>query len=101
MLFRSAGAMALILVVVGLLEYTLQREPGEPTHEHGSSLLKFAGAGLALLIGVFAGGLNAVFYMLLLLAPLLVQISYGAWVWFNRYPDALTESALEIESAQT
>ena len=96
-----AGAMALILVVVGLLEYTLQREPGEPTHEHGSSLLKFAGAGLALLIGVFAGGLNAVFYMLLLLAPLLVQISYGAWVWFNRYPDALTESALEIESAQT
>ncbi len=96
-----AGALALILTVVGLLEYTLQREPGEPTHEHGSSLLKFFGATLALLIGVFAGWLNAIAYMLLLLAPLLIQIGYGLWVWFNRYPDAPVEPALEIESAQT
>ena len=95
-----AGAMALILTVVGLLEYTLQREPGEPTHEHGSSLLKFIGAGLALLIGVFAAGLNATMYMLLLLVPLLIQIGYGLWVWFNRYPDASVEPSLEIESSQ-
>ena len=96
-----AGALALILVVVGLLEYTLQREAGEPTHEHGSSLLKFAGAGLALLIGAFAGGLNAVFYTLLLLTPLLMQIVYGVWVWFNRYPDVSAQPALENEPAQT
>ena len=95
-----AGAVALKLTVIGILEYTLQREPGEPTHEHGSSWLKFAGAAVALLIGALSAGMNAITLMLLLFAVVLVQLVYGVWVWFTRYPD-IPEPALEIQSPQT
>jgi low temperature requirement protein LtrA len=93
-----AGAVALKLTVIGLLEYTLYRDPYEPTHEPGSSLLKFAGAALALLIGGFSAGVHAVTLMLLLLIPMLIQIVYGVWVWFNRYPNAPLPPSLEMET---
>ena len=96
-----AGAIALKLVVVGLLEYTLERDPNEPTHEHGSSLLKFAGAGVALVMGVVGSGLSAVAFMLMLFAVMLVQLAYGVWVWFNRYPEAPVEAGFEVNTPQS
>jgi low temperature requirement protein LtrA len=94
-----AGATALKLVTVGALEYTLRRDPGEPTHHHGSPWLKFAGAIFALLIGAFGGGLGSVGLMVWLFVPVLVQIVYGAWVWFNRYPDVIQVNVLEDREA--
>ncbi len=93
-----AGAVAVKLITVGLIEYTLRREPGEPTHEHYSSWLKFAGAGFALVIAAFSANASAITLMLLLFIPVLVQIVYGVWVWFNRYPDLpAPESTIELE----
>jgi low temperature requirement protein LtrA len=96
-----AGAVALKLTIVGLLEYTLERHPSEPTHEHGSSLLKFAAAFLALLVGAFSAGVSAVAFMLLLFAVMLIPLVYGLWVWFNRYPDAPSQSGFEIGETES
>ena len=84
-----AGATAVKLISIGLIEYTLQRDPGEPTHEHLSPMLKFFGAALALLLGVFGTNLNLTAFLFALLVPTLIQILYGLFVWFNRYPESL------------
>jgi low temperature requirement protein LtrA len=94
-----ASATALELVAVGALEYTLRREPDEPTHRHGSPLLKFVGAGMILLVGAFGASLSAVGLMLWLMVFVVAQVVYGLWVWFNRYPDAV-ESDL-VKNRQT
>jgi low temperature requirement protein LtrA len=92
------GAIAVKLIAIGLIEYTLRREPGEPTHEHYSSWLKFGGAALALLIAAFSANAGAIQLMLLLSIPVLIQIVYGVWVWFTRYPNAIEpDRVLELE----
>lgn len=78
------GAVALSLITVGLLEFTLAPEEGEPTNLPVSVGLKF-GAGLAALaLGAWGTAVSAVALLGLLLALLLVPMVYGAVVWFSQ-----------------
>ena len=51
--------------------------------------LKFFGASLALLLGFFGAHLNLTAFLFALLLPSLIQILYGLFVWYNRYPESL------------
>jgi low temperature requirement protein LtrA len=93
------GALAIKLLSLGLLEYTLYRDPSEPTHLHLSPGLKFAAAAVALLLIPLSVGWSALGLMLATLALMLVQIVYGVWVWFHHYPNA-PEAALELQDSQ-
>lgn len=78
-----AIAVATVLVCIALIEITLRREPGEPTHLRTSVALKLAGSLLVLAIGTLGFGLAPTALLGLLLLPLLIQMGYGAYVWFR------------------
>jgi hypothetical protein len=46
-------------------------------------MLKIAGSMIALMIGAWGAGLGPMALLAGLLAPLLVQMIYGAYVWFH------------------
>ncbi len=79
-----AGAVGSTLVVIGLIETVLRRDPDEPTHPRLSSGLKFAGGAIALCVGLISNGFNIVLLEGLLLIPILAQITYGLYVWFTQ-----------------
>ncbi|MBC8075096.1 MAG: low temperature requirement protein A, partial [Chloroflexales bacterium] len=79
-----AGALALALVAIGLLEMTLRRDANEPTDHRTSVLLKFGVAALAVGVGVLGTALGTNAFLLALLALLLVLMVYGAYVWFHQ-----------------
>lgn len=86
------GALALVLLATALIECALQRDPDEPTALRTSAGLKLAGAAMALLAGL--PSLPAPALLGLLLAPLAIQMVYGAYVWFRPAP----APALNVES---
>lgn len=79
-----AGAVAVALIIIGLLELTLRRREDEPTHPRLSPLLKFAGGLLALSLGWLGVGFSSTLLLGLLLLPIFIQMVYGAYVWFQQ-----------------
>ena len=80
------------LIVMACLETTLHREEDEPTHPNLSPTLKLFGALLALGVGL-TPLTDPIALMLMLLGVLLIQMVYGAWVWFTQ---ELEEGETEI-----
>jgi low temperature requirement protein LtrA len=78
------GALMMALFCIGLLELFLKHNPNDPTHNVRSTWLKWAGAGLVLVVGVLSAGAPATLFLGLLLLPLLVQMVYGAYIWFSQ-----------------
>jgi len=77
------AAVGAALAVMGLMERTLAREPGEPTHPWTSPLLKWMAAGGLFVLASFGkwGALATLGGVLLSLA---LPMGYGVWVWFRR-----------------
>jgi low temperature requirement protein LtrA len=86
-----AIAVATVLVCIALIEMTLRREPDEPTHLRTSVALKLAGSLLVLAIGALGSGLAPPALLGVLLPPLLMQMLYGAYVWFRSPVSARSE----------
>lgn len=78
-----AGAVAVALIIIGLLELTLRRREDEPTHPRLSPLLKIAGGLLALGLGGLDVGFSSTLLLSLLMLPIFIQMVYGAYVWFQ------------------
>lgn len=78
------GATTVALMVMGLLELTLHRDADEPTHYRLSSALKVGGGLGALGLGLWGGSLSPAGLLAVLLLFLLLQMVYGAYVWFRR-----------------
>jgi low temperature requirement protein LtrA len=79
-----AGAVASTLMVIGLIETVLRRDPDEPTHPRLSPGLKFVGGAIALCIGLISHGFNIALLEGLLMIPITMQILYGLYVWFSQ-----------------
>jgi low temperature requirement protein LtrA len=69
-----AGALALALGAIGLIELTLWRADDEPTHAAISPALKLGAAGLALAIGLWGGELQHATLLLILLGLELISM---------------------------
>jgi hypothetical protein len=78
-----AGSVALALLSMAALERTLSREADEPTHSGVSPLLKIGGAVAAIALVPTGAGIPALWFLGLMLLPLLVQMAYGSWVWYR------------------
>jgi low temperature requirement protein LtrA len=78
-----AGSVALALLSMAALERTLSREADEPTHSGVSPLLKIGGAVAAIALVPIGAGIPALWFLGLMLLPLLVQMAYGSWVWYR------------------
>ncbi|MBK6766771.1 MAG: low temperature requirement protein A [bacterium] len=77
------------LLALGVIESLLRRDENEPTHVAISPMLKIATALVVFLIAYWAPVVSAVQLMIMLVAPLLIHITYGAWVWFRQeLPDS-------------
>lgn len=94
-----ALAVALALFTMGALEFTLRRDPNEPTRHGLSQSLKFVGAALAVLVGAVGGGLTAPGLIGLLFVPVLMQMVYGAYVWYSQ-PLENTEMLENVDLAE-
>lgn len=76
-----AGAVALALITIGLIELALYRAPDEPTDHRVSVPLKLVAGALALAVGWW-NSLGATGLLAALLLLVGIQILYGAYVWF-------------------
>lgn len=83
-----AGAVSVALWSMALLELTLRRQADEPTNPRVSAGLKLAGAVAALMLAAGGSALSPAMLLLALLPPLLIQMVYGAYVWYRPMPDA-------------
>ncbi len=79
-----AGAVAVALLTLALIEAAARREADEPAHPSLSPGLKLAGAGMALAVGALGAGLTSPQLMVCLVLPLLVQMAYGAYAWYSQ-----------------
>jgi low temperature requirement protein LtrA len=79
-----AGATALVLVTMALIEATLRPDPTEPTQFRTSIGMKSIGAVVALGLGAIGGSLGQLAFFFLMLIPFLLQMIYGGYVWFRR-----------------
>ena len=82
-LWLTTGAAAVVLVTIGLIELTLRRDPDEPTDLRVSFSLKLGAGVLALGLGLGDGVLGPVALLVVLILLVMVQMSYGAYVWFR------------------
>jgi low temperature requirement protein LtrA len=82
-LWLLAGAVAVALITIGLIELTLARDPDEPTDQRISVPLKLGGGVLALALGAWAGAFGSTALLLSLIPPVLAQMIYGAYVWYR------------------
>src|SRR3712207_6028419 len=80
-LLGSAAAVA--LVAIGLLELTLRRAPDEPTDQRVSVSLKLGAGVAAMVLGLVGGGLGPAGLLTALVLLVLVQMIYGAYVWYR------------------
>lgn len=78
-----AGAVAAALITLGVLELVLHRGRGEPTDRRISSPLKIM-AGLAAIPLGYWGGLGPTALLSLLMLLVIVNMAYGAVVWFRQ-----------------
>ncbi|HMR64372.1 MAG TPA: low temperature requirement protein A [Anaerolineae bacterium] len=89
-----AGAVAVALIIIGLLELALHRREDEPTHPQFSPLLKFIGGLLAIGLGWLGAGVSSTWLLSLLMLPIFMQMIYGAYVWFQQpLPHPVLESS--------
>jgi hypothetical protein len=79
----TTGAAAAVLIIIGAIELTLRPHPAEPTDVRVSTGLKVAGGAGALALGLFGGDLSGLALLAGLLLLVLVQMVYGAYVWFT------------------
>ncbi len=79
-----AGAVAVALISMGLIELTLRPGPDEPTKQPVSFLLKVGAGALALALG-FGGVLRPEVLLVVLILLVLIQMVYGAYVWFRPF----------------
>lgn len=77
-----AGAVAVSLITLGALELVLHRDQTEPTRQLVSSPLKLMTGLAALTLGLWGTALGAVSLLSLLLLLVIVNMVYGAVVWF-------------------
>lgn len=78
-----AGSVAVALAAMAALERTLSREADEPTHSRASPLLKLSGAAVAIALVPIGAGIPALWFLALMMLPLLAQMVYGAWIWYR------------------
>jgi low temperature requirement protein LtrA len=90
-----AGAVAGALLTIALLELTLRRPPDEPADYRVSASLKVVGALGALALGLGGGALGAAALLIALIALVLAQMLYGAYVWFHQPAPRYEEAAIE------
>jgi low temperature requirement protein LtrA len=83
-LWLMTGAAAVALVTIGLIELTLRPDPSEPTDLRVSFSLKLGAGLLALVLGLVGGGLSMVALLGALILLVMVQMLYGAYVWFRQ-----------------
>lgn len=88
-----SGAVAASLILIGLIERTLRRRSDEPTHPWLSPLLKIITGVAAVGLAWLGSDLGPIPLLSLLLGLLLIQIIYGAYVWFSQ-PIAEAEASL-------
>jgi low temperature requirement protein LtrA len=81
--FMPILAVAVTLATVGVMEFTLERGEGEPTHPLLSPLLKI-GVALLLLSLLFWHEAPITAVLALCLLGLVVPAVYGTYVWFRR-----------------
>jgi len=74
-----AGAVAICLITIGLLETVLDRKSDEPTHPQLSPSIKFVGGILAVLVGIFGGSLSQIPLLAVLTLFVLVPMVYGTY----------------------
>lgn len=79
-----ASAVAVALLAMGLIEAAARREADEPAHPSLSPGLKIGGGLAALAVGALGTSLTSLLLMACLLLPLLVQMAYGAYAWYNQ-----------------
>lgn len=81
----TAGAVGGFLLIIAILEKTLDCRPDEPTHPFWSPLLKALAAPMALLAGLYCESSRGLVLCLFLL--LAAQMIYGGWRWFTQELD--------------
>lgn len=91
-----AAAGGALLVTLGLLELTLERQIDEPTHPRLSPGIKIL-VGLAAAMGTGLPLANPTVLLVALLLSLAIPAVYGAWVWFAQSADAPTAGREETE----
>ncbi|MEM9164440.1 MAG: low temperature requirement protein A, partial [Cyanobacteria bacterium P01_F01_bin.4] len=82
--FLIAGAIGAALIMMGLLELCLRREPDEPTHPTLSPALKLGAGAIAIMLGWFSNGMYVLILQCLLMGLLTIQMGYGLSVWFSQ-----------------
>jgi low temperature requirement protein LtrA len=78
-LFLLIG-LGVVLVAVGLLETTLEREPDEPTDPIVSPVMKFVTG--VVVVGLSFLPLNVFVAFVIAIVALGVQATYGAWGYY-------------------
>ena len=92
-----ASAVGVALITMSLIETTLRREKDEPTHRLISPLLKLAAGVLALAIGLWSG-LGPIGLLIMLLVLVVIQMAYGAYVWFTQPLPEAEPPSMNFES---
>lgn len=85
------GAVAAALITLGMLELILHREQGEPTNQRISVPLKIMAGLAATSLGYWGTGLGPIALLSLLMLLLIVNMAYGAVVWFRQVTVELSE----------
>ncbi|MFN8471487.1 MAG: low temperature requirement protein A [Anaerolineae bacterium] len=80
----TAGAVAVALASMGLIELVSRREPDEPTGERLSPMLKVIAAVVCLGVGLVGGGISSTALLLVLILVVATQMAYGVYVWFSQ-----------------
>jgi low temperature requirement protein LtrA len=73
--------LAVVLVSIGIIETTLEREPLEPTHPVISPAMKVGTGVVIALVSLFA--LNAFVAFAIAIVALGIQAAYGAWGYYR------------------
>ncbi len=93
-----ASAVGSALIMMGILELTLERVADEPTHPTISPGLKFAAGAVAIAVGCFSAGIWVITLQLALLALLGVQMGYGLYIWYTQEVSVMDTNSFELES---
>ena len=76
--------IGIALVLIGLLELTLERKDKEPTHPIFSPGLKFLIGIVGICLGVFKIFHSVEIVMLFGIILIIINIIYGAYIWFSQ-----------------
>lgn len=79
-----ALCLGLSLITLGLLETTLHRHIDEPTHKFWSPAIKIITGIFSLILIIFCFSLDLHLLMSFMILLVLINMFYGAYVWFNQ-----------------